>query len=140
MSLYNVLYGFNPACFYLLPMLGRKQDDYPRFRDCFLSDDGQRIVIYTRVGGPNRGCEYGEEKLYKDPNYVKSYDDDFDNTYGYYEFNVPQKWKNDFDLIVAGECEKVSDDYIEHVKEFYPMLAEKGRVDELFRLQGERKE
>ena len=39
---------------------------------------------------------FGEEKLYEDPNFVKTYDDDFDSTYGFYEFNVPDKWKDDF--------------------------------------------
>ena len=56
MSLYNELFGFSPACLVLLPMLGRKPEEYPRFRDCFLSEDMKRIEIYTRVGGNNRGC------------------------------------------------------------------------------------
>ena len=63
MSLYNMVYGFNPACLLFMPMLGRKQDEYPRFRDCFLSEDKKHIDIYTRVGGGNRGCGYGEEEL-----------------------------------------------------------------------------
>ena len=54
MSLYNMINGVDPACFYLLPMLGRVAEDYPRFRDCFLSEDGEHIDIYTRVGGNNR--------------------------------------------------------------------------------------
>lgn len=72
MSLYNMLYGFNPACIVLMPMLGRTQDEYPRFRDCFLSDDNKYIEILTRVGGGNRNQGYGEDELYKDPNYVKT--------------------------------------------------------------------
>ena len=133
MSLYNMVNGFNPSCLLLMPMLGRKQDEYPRFRDCFLSDDGKRIVIYTRVGGGNRGCGYGEEELCKDPNFVTTYDDDFDNTYGYYEFNVPEKWKPDFDKIVDRKFEEVSDEYYNYVSEFYPLLAEKGIIKNLFR-------
>lgn len=35
MSLYNMINGFNPACFLIMPMLGRKQEEWPRFRDCF---------------------------------------------------------------------------------------------------------
>lgn len=134
MSMYNALFGFNPACVAFLPMLGRKSDEYPRFRDCFLSDDGKHIEIYTRVSGNNRGCGYGEEELYKDPNFVSTYDDDFDNTYGTYVFDVPQKWRADFDLIVKDEMSKVSDEYVAEVKRFYPKLNE--YIDELF----ERKE
>ena len=132
MSLYNALFGFNPACVIILPMLGRKQEEYPRFRDCFVSDDGERIVIYTRVGGGNRCCGYGEEELYDDPNFVKTYDDDFDSTYGYYEFNVPQKWKDEFDKIVDGRFAEVSDEYVKYVSEFYPLLAEKGIIEMIF--------
>ena len=130
MSLYNELFGFSPACLVLLPMLGRKPEEYPRFRDCFLSEDMKRIEIYTRVGGNNRGCGFGEEELYKDPNFVSTYDDDFDNTYGTYVFNVPQKWEVDFDHIVNGEYVDVSDKYVEEVKKFYPNAS--GQIDELF--------
>lgn len=133
MSLYNMIMGFNPSCVFLLPMLGRKQNEYPRFRDCFLSDDGNHIEIYTRVGGNNRGCDYGEEELYKDPNFVSTYDDEYDNTYGYYVFNPPERWKDDFEKIKSQDFENVSDDYIQHVKEFFPKLSENGTIDKLFR-------
>ena len=132
MSLYNMICGFNPACVVLMPMLGRKQEEYPRFRDCFLSDDKKHIVIYTRVGGYNRGCGYGEEELYKDPNFVNTYDDVFDNTYASYVFNVPEKWKDDFEKIVSGDF-NVSDEYFNYVCEFYPKLAEKGVITNIFR-------
>ena len=55
MSLYNMMNGFNPACVLIMPMLGRKQEEYPRFRDCFVTEENN-IAIYTRVGGGNRGC------------------------------------------------------------------------------------
>lgn len=131
MSLYNMINGYNPACVLLMPMLGRKQEEYPRFRDCFLEDG--MIAIYTRVGGGNRGAGFGEEELYKDPNFVKTYDDSFDSTYGYYLFNAPEKWKADFDLICSNRIKEVSDEYVNYVKEFYPKLAEAGIVDRVFR-------
>lgn len=131
MSLYNTLFGYNPACITLMPMLGRKQEEYPRFRDCFLEDG--MIAIYTRVGGLNRGAGFGEEELYKDPNFVKTYNDSFDSTYGYYLFNAPEKWKADFDLICSNRIKEVSDEYVNYVKEFYPKLAEAGIVDQVFR-------
>ena len=132
MSLYNLLFGFNPACVTILPMLGRKQEEYPRFRDCFVTDDNN-IAIYTRVGGNNRDCGFGEEELYKDENFIRTYDDDFDNTFATYEFKVPNKWKNDFDKIMNNEFNKVSDEYVECVESFYPMLAEKDIIRKIFR-------
>lgn len=125
MSLYNMINGVNPATFLILPMLGKHPDEYPRFRDCFVSDDGERIVVYTRVGGNNRNGGYGEEALYEDPNFVTTYDDDEDNTYGYYEFNVPEEWKDDFEKIKNGE--KPSDEYIDQMCKVYPKIEDKLR-------------
>ena len=133
MSLYNALMGYNPACLVFLPMLGRQQEDYPRFRDCFLSEDNEHIDIYTRVGGNNRGCGYGEEELYKDENYVETFDDEYDSTYATYRFKVPEKWQSDFHLITSGMLNNVSNEYVNHVKNFYPKLAELGIVDKIFR-------
>ena len=99
MSLYNTLFGFNSACIFFMPMLGRKQEDYPRFRDCFITEDNN-IGIYTRVGGNNRGCGFGDEELYTDKYFIRTYDDDFDNTYATYEFRVPEKWQPDFDKLM----------------------------------------
>lgn len=130
MSLYNALMGYNLSCFIFMPMLGRKADEYPRFRDCFISEDKKYIEIYTRVGGANRGCGYGEEELYKDPNFVETYDDDYDNTYATYKFKIPQKWNADFDYIMNGEMDKVSDEYVACVKSFYP--GSKEMIDALF--------
>ena len=131
MSFYNMLMGFNPACVLIMPMLGRKQDEYPRFRDCFVTEENN-IAIYTRVGGGNRDCGYGEEELYEDENFLTTYDDDYDCTYATYEFKVPEKWKADFDLIVGGKQNEVSKEYVDYVKEFYPKLAEQGVIDKIF--------
>ena len=132
MSLYNMLRGFNPACVFIMPMLGRRQDEYPRFRDCFVTEENN-IAIYTRVGGGNRNCGYGEEELYKDENFLRTYDDNYDNTYATYEFKVPDKWKADFDLIINGKANEVSEEYIKYVKGFYPKLAKEGMIDAFFK-------
>lgn len=116
--------GVNPAAFLILPMLGRHASEYPRFRDCFLNEEKQ-IVVLTRVGGNNRNCGYGEEVLYKDPNFVKTYDNEFDSTYGYYVFNVPDEWKADFDRLLNGE--KPSARYLDQMCKVYPKLEQKFR-------------
>ena len=131
MSMYNMINGFNPACVFIMPMLGRKQEEWPRFRDCFVTEEGN-IAIYTRVGGGNRNCGYNEEKLYEDENFIQTYDDEYDTTYGTYEFKVPDKWKADFDLIVNGSINKVSEDYKSYLMEFFPKLTEEGFFDRCF--------
>lgn len=130
MSFYNMMFGFSPASVWIMPMLGRRQNEWPRFRDCFVEDG--MIEIYTRVGGGNRGCGYGEEELYKDPNFVTTYDDEYDHTYGYYVFEVPEKWKSDFDKICDGEFTEISEEYKNYLKEFWPELNKKGFFDKIF--------
>lgn len=127
-GLYNLINGVNPATFVILPMLGKHPDDYPRFRDCALSEDGQRIIILLRVGGRNRNCGYGEEKMYKDPNFIKTYDAEWDDTYGYYEFKIPDIWKEDLKKILKGN--KPSEQYIQQACKVYPKIADK--LHELF--------
>ena len=131
MSLYNMVNGFNPACVWIMPMLGRRQEEWPRFRDCFVDDDG-RINIYTRVGGGNRKCGYGEETLYDDPNFVRTFDDEYDSTYGTYVFNVPEKWKADFDKLLEGKFAETSAEYQAYIRGFWPKLNESGIFDKVF--------
>ena len=122
MSLYNAIFGFNSACFWLMPMLGRKQEEWPRFRDCFLGENSDTIVIYTRVGGSNRGSGHGEEQIYTDPNFITTWDDDNDSTYGYYEFRIPQEWQADFDKIISGNAKSISESYKARLREFFPTI------------------
>lgn len=94
MSLYNLLFGVNRDADELLKMLGLAQDDFGRFRDAYLNESGANIIVYTRCGGGNR--DYYEDvfsKMEKHPEYVTDYDDDYDCTYAYFVFNVPEKFK-----------------------------------------------
>ena len=126
MSLYHLMTGgVNPATFLILPMLGKHPDEYPRFRDCFVTEDNH-ILVLTRVGGGNRNTGYGEEALEQDKNFVKTYDADWDSTYGYYEFRVPDEWKADFDSIIRGD--KPSKEYLEQMCKVYPKLEETFRT------------
>jgi hypothetical protein len=114
-----------------MPLLGRKQEEWPRFRDCWVTND-HNIAIYTRVGGGNRDQGYGEEKLYEDPLFIKTYDDSEDSTYATYEFKVPEKWKPDFDLVLEGKFKETSEDYKTYIKDFFPSLTEKGMFNNIF--------
>ena len=121
--------GVNPATFFILPMLGEKHpDNYPRFRDCFV--DNNEINIYTRVGGGNRNCEFGEEELQEHPNFLRDFDDDYDCTYATYVFSIPDEFKNDFDLITSGKIKEISEMYKERLYKVYPKL--KDTFDKIF--------
>lgn len=145
MSLYNMINGVQPATFFILPMLGRHPDEYPRFRDCFVgkehSDEevdqfgvpkhkhGEEMLIsvYTRVGGGNRDDYESEiEQLRNMPGYVEDFDDDFDSTFATFVFKVPEKFESDFKLVKEGKIEEISDDLKNQIDKVYPKL--KGKL------------
>ena len=132
MSLYNAICGYSSACVFILPLLGRRMSEYPRFRDCYVTED-ENIAVFTRVGGDNRGEGFGETELYKDENFLDTFDDDFDSTYGTYVFKCPDKWKADFDKLLSKKFNEVSDEYLELIGSFYPQFVEDGTLKKLFR-------
>lgn len=130
--MYNMLHGVNPATFIILPMLGKHPDEYPRFRDCFLKDKERpeydnHIHVYTRVGGNNRNCGFGEEELESHPNFVTTFDDSFDSTYATYVFSIPDEWKEDYNKITSGDYEGVSKTYLNQMCKVFPKLEDKFR-------------
>lgn len=145
MSLYNLLNGVSQATFFIIPMLGKHPEEYPRFRDCFIGElfnskeekdqfgipkktttDDKVISVYTRVGGGNRKSYQSEIKEMQDmPTYVKDYDDDFDSTFATFIFSIPNKWMDDFNRIIEGRMNEISKEYIEEMKRVFPKLAEK---------------
>lgn len=111
MSLYNMLHGTNALAGALLAMLELEPNGpHPvgRFRDIHLSADGTQIVLLTRNGGGNREHWSEEEReagpecgctgciitynLPQHPNYIEDRDDDYDCTYAYVTFSVPEKY------------------------------------------------
>lgn len=126
MSLYNLINGVNPAAFFFLPMLGHHPDEYPRFRDCFVEQDPDRIVVFTRTGGGNRE-DYAEENHWITtlPGFVSDDDDDFDSTFAYWRFAVPERWSADFSRLINGRAAEVSSEYEAECIRVYPKLADK---------------
>lgn len=126
MSLYNLICGVNPATFYILPMLGKTPEQYPRFRDCFIAKDGQHIEILTRTGGNNRK-EYSSqiETLRCMPTYVSDEDNTSDNTFAWFTFGIPPFWEGDFKCLKSGIYEFISSTYQEKLKRIFPNRYEK---------------
>ena len=149
MSLYNLLHGVNKQAPILLAFLGLTPAKVGRFRDAYLNEDGTKIIVYTRNGGGNREhyflseCEEGEGcnctgcimtyQLPKHPNYICDYDDDFDSTYAYVEFTVPEKYKEIAKLLVTGEKPKtIHEKFMETISEMEKMTPEEIRKDKRF--------
>lgn len=124
MNIYQMVNGVNPATFFILPMLGKHPDEYPRFRDAFM-DEGD-ILVLTRTGGGNRE-EYAEAnaELETVETYVSNHDWEQDSTYAVWRFKVPVKWQEDFDKIINNKFKEISDEYLAELKRVYPKLAHK---------------
>lgn len=121
MSLYNTLFGANPLTPVLLKILDLNPEDVPRLRDVNLSGDGKTIIVYTRTGGGNRDYYDSEQDcrdnypeyfagddpptgpwnddLRKHPLFIQDYDDDFDSTYAYFDFKVPDEWASELEAL-----------------------------------------
>lgn len=136
MSMYNMLFGTTASTFFILPMLDKHPDEYPRFRDCFHSDEEHPeykdyIHIYTRTGGGNRE-DYKEanDEMRAMEGFVTDYDDSFDSTYASWIFKVPEKWQADYNLILEGKLKEISEDYKKQLYKIYPKL--KDKFDSIF--------
>jgi hypothetical protein len=87
--MYNMLFGKNPDTKTILSALSLTELDVERFRDCWIDGKEDKIVIYTRTGGGNRE-DYPNSALVNHPLYLYDEDDDFDPTYAYYYFAIPE--------------------------------------------------
>lgn len=132
MSMYHLINGVNPATFLILPMLGKHPDEYPRFRDCFIADEDHpefdgKIQVYTRTGGENRETYRAENaEMEQTEGFITTFDDNFDSTYASWVFEVPERWRADFDTITnRKEVKAVSKEYQAELRRVYPKLEEK---------------
>jgi len=136
MSLYNMINRVTPATFFVMPMLGKHPDKYPRFRDCFISDEespqyDNHIHIYTRTGGGNRDSYTEENQTMRDMDgFVADFDDSFDSTFASWIFKIPEQWAADFDLFQANKMKDFSAEYRTEMCRVFPKLADK--FDKLF--------
>ena len=106
MSLYNMLFGTNEDTPVLLGIIEVNKEYFDRFRDVELTQAGEVIRVLTRLGGGNRE-DYKEtwQKIRNHKLYIKDYDDDFDKTYAYIDFNVPEKYLEITRKMFKGEPE-----------------------------------
>lgn len=89
MALYTQLFGENKEATSILGFANLNREMFPRYRDVFLCDDGNNVIVYTRIGGPNRNNYKQQIKNIKQhKQFIKDYDDEYDNTYAYFKFKV----------------------------------------------------
>lgn len=94
MSFYSMLFGKNPGTEVILALIGFKEHDVERFRDCWIDYEEKEIGVYTRTGGGNRE-DYPQELLYQSPYFKTTFDDDYDTTYATFVFRFPEEIEAD---------------------------------------------
>jgi len=97
-----MLFGVNPLAGTVLSALNFSQDQIPRLRDAYFDAEENQLVIYTRTGGGNREVyeEFNDENedgpwnstMQEHPNFIRDEDDDFDCTYAYFYFSIPESF------------------------------------------------
>lgn len=104
MSLYNILFQENEDAMALLGMIGCTRNMFQRYRDVNLNTEGDTITVLTRLGGMNRK-DYKQvfANIKRNPNYMRDYDDVFDNTYCYIDFSVPEQYKKTCKMMAPKE-------------------------------------
>lgn len=104
MSLYNRLFGENKDATALLGMINCTRDDFMRYRDVHLNKAGTIITVTARIGGNNRK-KYGYilNNIRKNIHYKRDFDDNFDNTYAYIQFSVPEEYIKTCKMIAPKE-------------------------------------
>lgn len=119
MSLYSMLFKENEDAEKLLNMLNLERDDFGRYRDAYLNADGTVIIVYTRCGGGNReDYDYVFESMEDHSQYIRDYDDEYDETYCYFEFDVPEVYLEKTKEMATGkEPLNVSEKFNEAIKE-----------------------
>ena len=118
MSLYNELFGINEEMPVLLGMLEVNTEYFSRFRDVELIKGGTIIRVFTRTGESNReDYEENWKQIRKHELYIKDYDDDFDNTYAYIEFKVPDRYKETAKQMFKGEPISFKDKFNKEIED-----------------------
>lgn len=107
MSSFNMIAGTNRLAGMVLHALNLEHTQIPRFRDAYLDIDEPgrpKLVIVTRTGGGNRASHIDDNAtlsgLY---GFIATHDDDFDSTFAYWKFEVP----NDVDPSIKDAIETV---------------------------------
>jgi hypothetical protein len=118
-SLYNLIFGMNKNSDMLLGCLNLTKEDTGRFRDTYVTENGEEIAVFTRNGGGNRQCYFHKDdgwpventtgtdcgelgcysciirhRLPKHPLYLRDEDDSHDSTYATIYFKIPEEMKD----------------------------------------------
>ena len=106
MSLYNKLFGENENAMALLGIIELTRNDFQRYRDVYLNKSATIRTVLERIGGDNRkNFKQVFINIRKNKWYIRDFDDNFDNTYTYIQFKIPEKYQYTCKMIAPKEEE-----------------------------------
>lgn len=96
--MYNMLFGVNQIAKLAVYMAGFEISEIERFRDAIVTEENgfHYVEILTRTGGANRSY-YPNKKLFNSLQFIKCYDDSYDNTYSHFIFRVQNYFELNMD-------------------------------------------
>jgi len=119
----------NKSTTYLLPMMGLDSKTfrgltfpYNQFRSVFIGDkthdsfEGDKIMLLYKFSGKEEFINY-EVFLESLPTYIDKYEPDKYHTM--YVYDIPFKWKDDFEKFKQWKPSEFSKDYKLHITKFY---------------------
>jgi len=106
---------------YIFPMLGNNAKEFNFVVNCFIGDRNKpelenKIFLLLKFSGEKRFEEY-EKYIKMYPNYGGNYDPD--NTHVMYYFEVPEKYKKEYELFKKGKYSIFSDEYKRKIFKFH---------------------
>ena len=118
MSLYNTLFGENPESSVLLGMLGVNKEYFNRFRAIELIEKCTKFRVFIKLERRKKH-RINEiwDKIRSNRLYIKDYDDDFDCTYAYIEYNIPDEFKETAKKMFKSEPVSFSDKFAKELEE-----------------------
>lgn len=121
--------GENPMSEELLALIGLDTETVPRFRDCWVSPDYTKLTVLTRTGGGNRDEYKSENQNLRDNEYfVEDYDDDFDNTFAKFVYELPESGTQHIQIFLSSVAELYPDTHERLVAEMTRTNTEKMKM------------
>lgn len=118
MSLYNYLFGKNEKTKEILNLINLCEENFERFRDVNLKENGTIVDVLTRTGGHNREDYNGFWAFMRFTKcYLTDYDDEFDETYAHIEFKVPENHLEEAKALYTGEPQTFKEKFMNELNE-----------------------
>jgi hypothetical protein len=103
----------NKSSMYILPLLGGNRATMKwnhSLVNCFIGTEEwgvtETILVWYRFDGTKESVEF-EEKIMEHPNYIGTHD--VDKYHVMYEFSVPERFKDDYYLLVDGKYSRIKE-------------------------------